>query len=462
MIPRYLFLVFLLMVLVVGCSSDEPIPTFRAVTGTSPVTLGPEVSPVEVVTEILVDGFISTEVPVELPAETPVVEEVPTVALVVPTVISEIPSPDVTEVPVVGPELLSADHLLEALIAASTGVETGSYEMSVVSNVEVEGVEISVGLKISGDYQKPDRQQITAEVDASFFKIQVEMVMIGDVVYAKDPITGNWTALYGDLAPRGFHDFLDVVQPSDLLEHLVLAGESVIDGRAVLDLEGEVPAEILGEDGEGIESLWVRYSIGLDDHLLYGSEIRMTDENTTVTTVTFRFFDYGKELDIQAPEVAVEDIGSDVDEDFDCDGILRQQLIFQRWASIASKMNEVIAQLQANRVECPLEFWSPEVDDTHATTTGECFTAGELVAVDLDVAIPVEVPAVTGAGIGGQKVPHGLRDQDSGIGNIRKTSGRDLDNNIIVYWSVDELERPSDGAKCWLYVSRLRSWSGNY
>ena len=57
-----------------------------------------------------------------------------------------------------------------------------------------------------------------------------------------------------------------------------MAGDSLIDGRVVLHLEGEVPPEVLGEAGEGIESLWVRYSVGFDDHLLYGSEIRMTDD----------------------------------------------------------------------------------------------------------------------------------------------------------------------------------------
>ena len=44
----------------------------------------------------------------------------------------------------------------------------------------------------------------------------------------------------------------------------------------------------------------------------------------------------------------------------------------------------------------------------------------------------------------------------------RTTSGRDSENNIIVYWADDVAERPSDAASCWLYFSRLRSWDENF
>ena len=154
-----------------------------------------------------------------------------------------------------------------------------------------------------------------------------------------------------------------------------------------------------------------------------------------------------------------------VDAGFDCDATLRQQLVFQRGASTADNMNEIISQLQATRQECPTDVWNPEVNDATGvldTSANECFSATELGVVDLDVATPTAVVAVTNAEVGDQKVPRGLRSQNNDIGNIRQTSGRDSDNNIIVYWSAEDSERPSDGASCWLYVDRLRSWSENY
>ena len=43
---------------------------------------------------------------------------------------------------------------------------------------------------------------------------------------------------------------------------------------------------------------------------------------------------------------------------------------------------------------------------------------------------------------------------------VRPTSGRDSDNNIIVYWV--RCQSPADASKCWMYVSRLNVWDENY
>ena len=47
------------------------------------------------------------------------------------------------------------------------------------------------------------------------------------------------------------------------------------------------------------------------------------------------------------------------DTGFDCDQTLRQQLVFQRGASTSSNINEIIAQIQATRSECPTDVWNP-------------------------------------------------------------------------------------------------------
>ena len=143
------------------------------------------------------------------------------------------------------------------------------------------------------------------------------------------------------------------------------------------------------------------------------------------------------------------------DAGFDCDQALRQQLVFQRGASTGSNMREVIAQMQATRAECPTDVWNPLPADVSGTVTifgsGTCF-GGTAIA------------AATGAAaeVGSQKVPRGLRVGNADAGAVRNNSGRDSDNDIIVYWATAAESRPSDGAICWLYVSRLRSWSENY
>ena len=62
----------------------------------------------------------------------------------------------------------------------------------------------------------------------------------------------------------------------------------------------------------------------------------------------------------------------------DCDRVLRNQLIFQRGASTAAKMNVVIRQIQAQRDECTSESWDPTVNDAvtgGAAAANKCFAA---------------------------------------------------------------------------------------
>ena len=127
-----------------------------------------------------------------------------------------------------------------------------------------------------------------------------------------------------------------------------------------------------------------------------------------------------------------------------CDEILRNQFIFQRNASTVESLNAVVANLQNQRVDqCSIDVWDPEV---------------------LSAAL-VETPTATGTGgcqadeVGKQDVPTGLH-QSTTDDNARYASGRDRDNNIIIHWTTLPVgKRPTDNAKCWLYVERLSAWS---
>ena len=142
-----------------------------------------------------------------------------------------------------------------------------------------------------------------------------------------------------------------------------------------------------------------------------------------------------------------------------CDGILRNQLVFQRGASTKDRMNTVIAPIQAQNEDCSSDVWNPDVVDYDADAepaTGQCFnaTGGETFTPNEDAEKWV---------VGDQAIAEGLLRKDSDEKYVpRTTSGRDSDNNVIVYWAVDISDRPSDGASCWLYFARLRSWHENF
>ena len=130
-----------------------------------------------------------------------------------------------------------------------------------------------------------------------------------------------------------------------------------------------------------------------------------------------------------------------------CDQLLRNQLAFQIGASNPGGIQEVVQQIQAQRGDCVLEIWDPVVNDNNRTGANGCWES------------ETATERMNNPKVGNMEVPDGLFDtQDSAISVMRR-SGRDRDNNVIVYWWNTIGRGPSDGAACWLYVSSLNSWS---
>ena len=151
-----------------------------------------------------------------------------------------------------------------------------------------------------------------------------------------------------------------------------------------------------------------------------------------------------------------ETIGKDPYRIGKCDGIFRNQLVFQRGASTADRMNVLVSQIQSQHSDCNSEAWNPvviDLDNTTGNPAGKCFsdTAGTLPAA-----------AATMPMIGSQVMPTSLGTVASATTYwARKTSGRDSENNILVYFSDTLSNRPSDGTSCWLYYARLKTWHHN-
>ena len=160
-------------------------------------------------------------------------------------------------------------------------------------------------------------------------------------------------------------------------------------------------------------------------------------------------------------QLVVEPAGGvafDWDVGFNCDQVLRDQLVVQQSISNTPRVNALIGQIQSQRDECSSETWNPKATDV-AHTSYACFGSQGLT-------LSSTLAAVSRLKVGSSVVPRTFRTKDNLAYSIRKTSGRDARNNIIVYWhpgSSDPPETlPSDNSKCWLYVSRLGVWSENY
>ena len=129
-----------------------------------------------------------------------------------------------------------------------------------------------------------------------------------------------------------------------------------------------------------------------------------------------------------------------------CDRVVKNQFVFQRAASTAVRMNSVVKQIQAQRDECASDISDPVFWEA-------AYDPDEMGCVALNPGDFVK--------IGDTDVPRGLELRNVHLpGTVDTSSRRDADNNIIVHWDHDA--RPSDSARCWMYVDRLKTWDQEY
>ena len=144
-------------------------------------------------------------------------------------------------------------------------------------------------------------------------------------------------------------------------------------------------------------------------------------------------------------EVVIEPAGGlavDVRSGFDCDGVLRAQLVTQVNVNSPARMQGLVQRIQGQRDECHSALWSPRVRVDEGPSTGCARTAEGGFAVE------------------GMSLPDSL--QGSRGGSMPGRSLRDRYNNIMVYWDWVEngeiRNLPSDSASCWLYVDEYKAW----
>ena len=139
-----------------------------------------------------------------------------------------------------------------------------------------------------------------------------------------------------------------------------------------------------------------------------------------------------------------------------CDDMLRDQLLFQHGATTAHQMNIIISHIQGQRQGCDPDLWNPTVVDL-STDVGNCYGNIGMVATSAD-----ETKASKKSKVGDANMPTGLLVRDSSAYSSRTASGRDNENNIIVYFNLDPPKRPADQASCWLYDAHLKQWHENF
>ena len=306
-----------LMTASVACDPEEsqptdPTPSATAVMPSPTPTQAPTVNPGPAPT------IESTPTPTPVPAPTATSAPTPEPAATpTPTSTSTpTPTPEPTATP--APELQTAREVLDAASAAMASVETGSVRMEI--EFTLDGPFYSeTKIVVNGDFQAPDRSRFTTVATSGGLPLEYDSVVIGMEGYQENPFSGEWEAspdafiFLGEASRLGK---LDLGLETEVVELITLVGVVDLDGVSVYYLSGALPADAAADlvadptlvnkayDAPVETEIW----IGVEDFLVrkLGLRFEQTDSvsGTSLAGQTIiTYSDYGKAVDIQAPEV---------------------------------------------------------------------------------------------------------------------------------------------------------------
>ena len=173
-----------------------------------------------------------------------------------------------------------------------------------------------VGIRMSGDFQLPDRESAIVTFDMGALSMRMEIVSVDGDVYIRDPLSGEWSLdPGGDTVPGGMAGALLSGLPEDggPPGSALLVSRDTLDGDPVYRLSGEAGTGLLAGMSRGdvlpAGSASVSYWVGTGDFLVrrvlleLGAAHALPDGSSMPVSsrVDVRFSEYGKDVNIRAP-----------------------------------------------------------------------------------------------------------------------------------------------------------------
>ena len=202
--------------------------------------------------------------------------------------------------------------ILEASFAAMN--EAGSFHFQLDGTLKptAGGLDLTVPIRLVGDFQAPDRVRTKLTVSLGFFALEMETITIGETTYTLNVETGRWEVDSGPASalpsPMEF-----TRGGTAVLESAELIGAETLNGTLVHRLRVVPPLELFGgEESKTQADFW----IGVDDSLIrsFAAEGEVSIEElggllgnagisgTADITVTIEFSDYNVPVVIEAPQ----------------------------------------------------------------------------------------------------------------------------------------------------------------
>ena len=211
-----------------------------------------------------------------------------------------------------------AAGILNTARSAMSEAVTFALEIDIVLDVRTGGLAIEVPIEYAGDLHAIGYSSADLTITIPFQVIESKLITSSRTNYLFDPVANKWEVLPGD-SPffAGPSVFLGT-DASDATD-LVLVGTETIDGAETRVVSAKRPGvEIGGATGD----LDVLYWIGVNDGLLHkveasglvefgeegvpGLDFSIASANATLTA---RFFDYGKSIEISTPDLTFPRFG---------------------------------------------------------------------------------------------------------------------------------------------------------
>ncbi len=282
------------VVLFLVACGDDPEPTSTPLPTNTPTATPVPPTPTPTATPIPTPTPTATPLPTPTP---PMVQG--------PTATPSTPSLNTTQGPAAG-------ILNTARLAMSEAV-TFALEIDIVLDVRTGGLAIEVPVKYAGDLHAIGYSSADLTITIPFQVIGSKLITSSGTSYIFDGATNTWERLPGD---SPFFAGPSVFLGSDAsgVTDLSLVGSETLDGTDTV----VVSAKRLGvEIGGATGDLDVVYWIGAEDWLLHKVEasglVEFGEEGVpgldfsipaANATLTARFFDYGKSVEISTPELA--------------------------------------------------------------------------------------------------------------------------------------------------------------
>jgi hypothetical protein len=200
-----------------------------------------------------------------------------------------------------------AEQILEQAAERAEALETAKFELDGTGSIELEQIgEVSLS-EAEGQVERPDRAQLTVNVDAAIADVPVEVLGVDGDVYFTDPASGSWHEAPDDFdfnpgimfsEDEGLPALIRAVEDAEVL------GTEEVDGREAHQVYGIISQETINAGTGGVFQAEgdVDFNVWIDTETY--DVLRVLAEDPTEETDSvweMRIFEHDEPVEIDDP-----------------------------------------------------------------------------------------------------------------------------------------------------------------